>query len=200
MLDLSDRLVVIVGGGAVAARKARGLLEAGAMRVRAVSLTFSAEMPAQIERAEHEYDPRWIEGATIVFAATDNADVNDQIVRDARRLGILVNRADSHEDNPGDFATPAVHREGELTITVSANSPALSAAIRDRLVQHCDAKWAKMTGAMQTLRPRILAGGAAIEFRRNAFRDLASDEAMEILDRHGLEELWAWLRERNKGI
>jgi hypothetical protein len=57
-----------------------------------------------------------------------------------------------------------------------------------------------MAAAMRELRPRILAGGAAIECRRNAFRDLASDEAMDILDRHGLEELWAWLRERNKGI
>jgi precorrin-2 dehydrogenase/sirohydrochlorin ferrochelatase len=200
MLDLSDRLVVIVGGGAVAARKARGLLEAGATRVRAVSPTFSAEMPAQIERVEHEYDPRWIDGATLVFAATDNAGVNDQIVRDARRLGILVNRADSHEDNPGDFATPAVHRDGELILTMSANSPALSAAIRDRLAEHCDPKWTKMAAAMCELRPRIVAGGAPIEYRRNAFRDLASDEAMEILDRDGLEQLWAWLRERNKGI
>src|SRR5436190_18702570 len=95
MLDLSNRLVVIVGGGAVAARKARGLFEAGAKRVRVISPTFSAEMPAQLERVEHEYDPQWIEGATLVFAATDNTEVNDRIVRDARRLGIFVNRADS---------------------------------------------------------------------------------------------------------
>ena len=200
MLDLSDRLVVIVGGGAVAARKARGLLDAGAMRIRVISPTFTPEMPAQVERVQREYDPHAIEGATLVFAATDDAGVNDRIVRDARRLGILVNRADSDEDNPGDFTTPAVHRDGELTITVSASSPALSAAIRDRLAQHCDAKWAKMAAAMRELRPRIVASGAPIEYRRNAFRDLASDDAMDILDRHGLEELWAWVRERNKGI
>ena len=200
MLDLRDRLVVIVGGGAVAARKARGLIEAGAMRVRVVSPIFGGEMPAQVERVTHEYSPQWIEGATLVFAATDNAGVNDQVVRDARRLGILVNRADSDEENPGDFTTPAVHRDGELTITVSASSPALSAAIRDRLAQRCEPKWTKMAAAMRELRPRILAGDAPIEYRRNAFRDLASEQAMEILDRQGVEELWAWLRERNKGI
>ena len=200
MLDLSDRLVVIVGGGAVAARKARGLLEAGARRVRVVSPTFSAEIPAQAERVEQEYDARWIESATLVFAATDNSEVNDRIVRDARRLDILVNRTDADEGTPGDFTTPAIHRDGELTITVSGSSPALSAAIRDRLARDCDPKWAKMAAAMRELRPRILAGGAPIEYRRNAFRDLASDEAMEILDRHGIEELWAWVRERNRGI
>jgi siroheme synthase-like protein len=200
MLDLTDRLAVIIGGGAVAARKARGLFEAGATRVRVVSPALSQDMPSQVERVQQEYDVRWLEGATIVFAATDDSEVNGWVVRDARRLGVLVSRADSDQENPGDFTTPAIHRDDELTIAVSTNSPALSAAIRDRLAQHCQPKWVKMAEAMRELRPRIVAGAAPIEFRRNAFRDLASEEAMDILDRHGVEELWAWVRERNKGI
>jgi precorrin-2 dehydrogenase / sirohydrochlorin ferrochelatase len=201
MLDLADRLVVIVGGGAVAARKANGLIEAGATRLRVVSPTFCEQIPAVLERVEQAYDPQHLTGATLVFAATDRPEVNQAVVRDAHRLGLLVNRADADEEEPGDFTTPAVLRDGELLVTVSAGgSPALAAAIRDRIKEQVQAKWVTMAAAMQELRPRILASGAAIDQRRNAFRDLASDEAMDLLERRGLDELWSWLQARHKGI
>jgi precorrin-2 dehydrogenase/sirohydrochlorin ferrochelatase len=201
MLDLTDRLVVIVGGGAVAARKAKGLLDAGATRVRVISPAFCDQMPAGIEHVEQEYDPQHLSGATLVFAATDQPEVNQRVVRDAHRLGLLVNRADADDDEPGDFTTPAILRDGGLLVTVSAGgSPALTAAIRDRIKEQVQPKWVRMAAAMQELRPRILAGGAAIDQRRAAFRDLASDEAMDVLERRGPDELWTWLQARNKGI
>ena len=198
MLDVSSRLVVIVGGGGVAARKCRGLLDAGATRVRVVSPAFCEGLPGGLERVEGEYEPRWLDGASLAFAATDRPEVNQAVVRDARRMGILVNRADADDDEPGDFATPALFREGELVVTVSAGgAPALAAAVRDDLRHSLRPRWAAMAGAMRSLRPRIRDSGAAIEHRRAAFRDLASPEAMDVLERGGVETLWSWLRERN---
>jgi precorrin-2 dehydrogenase/sirohydrochlorin ferrochelatase len=201
MLEVSSRLVVIVGGGAVAARKARGLLDAGATRVRVVSPVFCESMPAGIERIGREYQTGDLNGASLVFAATDRPEVNQQVVRDANGLGVLVNRADADEEAPGDFSTPAVLREGELMITVSAGgSPALAAVIRDGLRDRLERRWAAMAAAMQELRPRIRDGGAPIETRRAAFRDLASDEAMAVLERGGVDDLWSWLRRRHGTI
>src|SRR4051812_19024967 len=55
MLDVSNRLAVIVGGGVVGARKARGLLDAGAGRVRVISPTFCESLPRSVERVERPY-------------------------------------------------------------------------------------------------------------------------------------------------
>jgi siroheme synthase (precorrin-2 oxidase/ferrochelatase) len=111
----------------------------------------------------------------------------------------MVSRADSDEEEPGDFATPAVLREGELVVTVSAGgSPALAAAVRDGLRGKLDPRWGKMAAAMQALRPRITARrDVAIARRREMLRSLAGEEAMSVLDREGAEGLWTWLMERS---
>src|SRR3954467_4702123 len=70
MLDVTDRPVVIVGGGAVAVRKARGLLNAGATRVTIVASEFHADLPSGVHRMAERYEPRHLEGAELVFAAT----------------------------------------------------------------------------------------------------------------------------------
>src|SRR5258708_7438706 len=131
MLDVSERLIVIIGGGSVAARKAKGLLDAGAMRVRIVAPDFCSDIPGSIERITESYDVRLLEGAGLVFAATDNPEVNAAVVRDAHRLGLLVCRADYADEDAGDFSTPAVLREDDLVVTVSASgNPTLAAAVR----------------------------------------------------------------------
>src|SRR5262245_58599161 len=136
MLDVSDRLVVIIGGGTVAARKAAGVIGAGAPRVRVVSTDFCKSMPTNVERINERYATNYLDGANLVFAATSDSTVNDQIVRDARAKGILASRADSDDDEPGDFLTPALFRDGRVTVTVSAGSPALSVLIRDELARN----------------------------------------------------------------
>lgn len=201
VLDVTDRLVVIIGGGDVAARKVRGLLSAGATRVKVVSPTFCEAMPPGVERVVAAYESKHLSGAQLVFAATDDGAVNGRIVREAHELGLLVNRADADDDEPGDFSTPALLRQGQLLVAVSAGgSPALAVNVRDSLREHVQPKWVAMADAMRELRPRIMTSPAPIDARRSAFHDLAGDEAMDILVRDGIDELWAWLRERNKGI
>jgi precorrin-2 dehydrogenase/sirohydrochlorin ferrochelatase len=201
LLDLSDRPVVIVGGGRVAARKARGLLDAGATRVRVISPAFDDALPAEVDRITRPYEPADLDGAGLVFAATDRPDVNAAVVRDARARGLLVNRADGDDERPGDFTTPAALHDGDLLITVSAGgSPALAAALRDHLRDRVEPRWRLMAAQMRSLRPRILAAGVPIEIRRQAFRDLATGEAMDILERLGPDELLTWLQDRHPGV
>ena len=196
MLDVTDRLVVIVGGGAVAVRKVKTLLEAGATRVRVISRTFHEQMPPHVERVEQEYEPRHLDGAGLAYAATDSMDVNDRIVRDAKSLGVLVNRLD--EGVPaGDFVTPAGWRQGEVVLAVSAGSAALSVVIRDDLAAHLDDRHVRMSQVMADLRPKIRDSGLEPARRTAIFRELATEDACDVLRERGERGLYDWLAQRH---
>jgi len=197
MLDVTGRRVVIIGGGAVAARKARGLLEAGATTIRCVAPEFCDEIPKEVERVRESYQPCHLDGANLVFAATDRPDVNDSVVRDAHARNLLVNRADVDEQDPGDFIVPAKLNRGEVTLTISAGSPALSALIRDRLHELFDPRWEQMAGAMRELRPFIKAANPQVSMRRAIFRELASEEALNVVADRGTAGLREWLLARH---
>lgn len=194
LLDVTERLVVIIGGGAVAARKAAGVQSAGGKRIRCVALEFHPDIPPLTERITNAYKPKHLDGAVLVFAATDQPTVNEAVVRDCRARGILVNRADVDEAEPGDFITPAKFAEGALIVTVSAGSPALSAAFRDSIAQSLDRRYIRMADAMQELRPIIRGTPGLTQARRaEIFRALAGGDALGELEAGGMKALRSWL-------
>lgn len=194
MLDVTDRLAVIIGGGGVAARKAAGLIECGARRVRCISPVFGDAIPPAVERVEARYVPAHLDGAALVFAATDDPGVNEAVVRDARGRGLPVNRADADDDTPGDFITPARLQMPAVTVTVSAGSPALAVFIRDGIARRWDASWSAMAEAMRELRPLIVRRRELGPKRRQKiFRELASDEAAGVAAAGGPGALRQWL-------
>jgi siroheme synthase-like protein len=198
LLDVSDRRILIVGGGAVAVRKAQGVLGAGARDVTCVAPQIHAEMPDAVQKIAEPYGPQHLAGMGLVFAATDSSMLNSQVVADARARRILVSRADTDDDSPGDFSVPARLDIGPVVVTVSAGSPALAVRIRDGLSARFDSRWTAMAEAMQHLRP-IIRDKAKLSpgRRREVFRDLAGDEAMDVLASGGLEELHRWLAGRH---
>jgi len=196
MLDVEDRLIVIIGGGNVAARKAMRLIEAGGPRIRAVAPRFDDGFPEVAERINELYRAEHLDGGQLVFAATDSAEVNAAVVRDAHARNLLVCRADTDDEEPGDFSTPARFWDGPVIVTVSAESPALAVLIRDGLQQRFDQRWSMMAQAMQTLRPRVL-DRAPASARPQIFRSLATEEALAVLEAKGLHGLQRWLVERH---
>jgi siroheme synthase-like protein len=196
-VDLSDRLVVIIGGGTVAVRKAQGLLAAGATMVQCVAIHFHADMPSGVQRIAEAFEPRHLDGAWLVFAATDVPAVNEQVVREAHRRNLLVNRADADEERPGDFVTPAIWRSEAVLVGVSAGgSPALAAAMRDDVAKKMDPRHVHMAAVMQELRPIIRANVADIARRREIFRELAGAAAMDMLHEGGVATVRRWLAGR----
>ncbi|HTL28036.1 MAG TPA: bifunctional precorrin-2 dehydrogenase/sirohydrochlorin ferrochelatase [Tepidisphaeraceae bacterium] len=195
LLDVSNRLIVIVGGGSVAGRKAAGLIEAGVTRIRVVAPEVSDQMPAGVDCVREAYHPQHLEGAALVFAATNSREVNDAVTRDARARGILVNQAD--DPTAGDFSTPAQLRRGTITIAVSAGNPSLSVFIRDALRAQFDDRWQEMAQALLELRPQLQNDARLDDVsRQKLFRDLASDEAMDVLHRDGVDGLRKWITEK----
>jgi precorrin-2 dehydrogenase/sirohydrochlorin ferrochelatase len=136
-LDLRGRRCLVVGGGAIAARKVLGLLDCGAR----VAIVSPAVVPAiarlaatgRVEhraRAFRRVDAR---GCRLVIAATGVPAVDDAVVETARGHGGLVNAV----DRPAlcDFIYGSVLRRGQLQIAVSTGgrAPALAREIRRRL-------------------------------------------------------------------
>jgi precorrin-2 dehydrogenase/sirohydrochlorin ferrochelatase len=197
MLDVTQLRIVVIGAGAVAARKVRGLLDAGATRVCVVAPVFDASFPQGVERIAQSYMPERLDGAALVFAATDAPQVNARVAADARARGAMVCRADVDEDEPADFSTPALFRAGEVIVTVSAaGAPAVGAAIRDHLRDALDERWVALARIMRTWRPRIRQCPAfSAARRREAFRALASRDALDTLG-NGEAALWDWIVER----
>ena len=195
ILDLTSLPIVIVGGGQVALRKAVSLLDSGATAVRAVAPSFHPDFPAAVPQTRDLYRSEHLTEARLVFAATAEAAINDQVVRDAHARGVLVNRVDHEGSAEGDFTVPAVHRDGSLIIAVATgHSPALSAELRNRLTQTLDPGWARLAGFSEGIRPRILAIPSLGQTnRREIFRLLASEEAMQRARNGDMDTLWNWL-------
>jgi precorrin-2 dehydrogenase/sirohydrochlorin ferrochelatase len=199
MLDVTARRVVIVGGGAVAARKAAGLIQAGAKYVVCIAPTFDSDLPDAVQRIVASYEPAHLESAGLVFAATNSPEINRRIVADAHQRGLLVCRADTDADadRAGDFATPARFRCGDVIVTVSAGgNPALAGLIRDQLQRHFDPRWEQMAAALRRLRPAIKASAIDAQRRRAALRALATEAALQVLVNGGVDALREWLARR----
>jgi precorrin-2 dehydrogenase/sirohydrochlorin ferrochelatase len=193
MLDLTGRTIVIIGGGAVASRKATGVTSAGAKIVRVISPEFRASFMTNVEKIHRHYQPGDLRDADLAFAATDNEEVNDAVVAEARQRKVLVCRADSGDLLSGDFTTPAMFANGPVTVTVSAQSAALAAVIRDSLQDSFDPRWIAMADAMQILRPIIKSSGKTPSQRAVLFRALATPTARQILAQGGVEALKNWI-------
>jgi siroheme synthase-like protein len=198
MLDVSNRRIVVIGGGAVAARKVASLVAAGATRIRVVSPELKAKFPETAEIQIGSYHCDVVKDADLVFTATDVTAVNDAVVRDCRALGIWVNRADASDDLSGDFSTPAKFQTGAITVTVSAGSAALTTMVRDQLQERFDPAWAVMADAMKELRPMIKITNDAGD-RPDLFRALATPEAITILRDKGIDGLKEWITQLNTG-
>ena len=142
-MDVSGRRCVVVGGGGVAARKARGLLGSGA-RVVVIS-------------------PADLSGAFLAFAATDSREVNAAVAREARESGVPVNVADRPAE--GDFALPSVLRRGGLQVAVSTGgaSPTLARRVRAGLEASFAPEWAGIVERYGAARLAGAAPGAEVE-------------------------------------
>ena len=188
-LNLVGKLSVVVGGGGVAERKVQGLL-AGSGMVRVVSPAVSPVVrllarEGAIEWRQHPYSAVDLEGAFLVFAATNIPEVQRAVLADARAAGLLVNIAD--DPQACDFHVPASIRRGDLTLCVATNgkSPAVAAMVRRRLERDFGEEYGQLTALMALLRDRVLAESAeSQEEKKILFQKILHDDIVD------------WLRDR----
>jgi siroheme synthase-like protein len=185
VLDGSAIEALVVGGGEVALRRSRALLDAGAtVRVVAREVT----PPLQDLAARHArltittaaYAPGHIGDAQLVVAATDDRAINAQVASDARARHRLVNVADAPE--LGNVVMPAVHRTEDLVIAVSAaGAPGVAAKLRDVLAARFDSRYGTAVRQLAKMRRRLLDGGER-ERWQVAAKELMTDDFCEAIE------------------
>lgn len=177
MLDGAQLRALVVGGGGVATRKVRGLLDAGAtVRVVAPAVcdALGAIASPRLTIERRAYATGDVGDALLVIAATDAREVNARVAVEARALGRLVNVADAPDE--GNCATCATHRAGDLTVAVGAGGlPAVAARVRDLVAERLDDRYASALAGLLVLRRRLLADQGSDAWRAVA-DDLLGDD------------------------
>lgn len=159
-LRLLGRDVLVVGGGAVAARRARGLLDAGAK----VTVVAPEAGPDVVHLAEaglvawvrRGYQTRDLDGVWFVQTATGRPAVDARVAAEAEERRIWCVNAADHEASAA--WTPAVARVDDVTVAVNAGGdPRRAKALKDAIVL------ALRTGRLPLRRHRKAAPGDSVD-------------------------------------
>ncbi|QQS51277.1 MAG: bifunctional precorrin-2 dehydrogenase/sirohydrochlorin ferrochelatase [Bacteroidota bacterium] len=129
-LNISHKLIVIVGGGRVAYHKIKLLLPF-TNHIKVIAREVCQELrDLHIPFIEKDYIDSDLEDAFLVYACTNIKNLNEQVYHDAHKLGILVNVV----DNPPlcDFVSPAIYKKDHMTVAVGSNARDVYASIRWR--------------------------------------------------------------------
>lgn len=188
LLDLRGKLCVIVGGGEVARRKIEHLLEAGAHvrvvapKIHKVIRKWATEGEA-VELITRSYSADSLEGRPrLVFACTDDAEVNRRVAEDANELGIDVNRADDPKGSA--FHVPSMVRREDLLLTVSTGgqAPALAREVCHRLEQQFGPAWGEFVDLLGQLRKSWQTKGENARIHGRMLEIISSDtfEVMQL--------------------
>ena len=188
-LELTGRRAVVVGGGAVAVRKARSLLAAKARlvvvgeKVNDVLTGLCADSGAELIRSKYSKD--YLAGAVLVIAATNDPRLNGRIYKDCQELEILCNVVD--QPDLCDFYVPAVVKRGDLQIAIGTEGdcPAYAGHIRKKLEQIFTEKHGEFLADLETLRQRIIEDVPNPTDRTTLLGELVDDESFEYFAKNG---------------
>ncbi len=188
-LDLTEKRVVVIGAGSVAARKVISLCDANAdILVIAEKIHHEFEqlckdLPISIQ--QESYNPDHLENAVLAIAATSDNELNKQIYADCKTRNILCNVVDVPD--LCDFYVPAVINRGSLQIAIGTDGkcPAYAAQIRRKLEKLFTEDNAKFLDELDAQRKIIVAGAIPPENRKPALKKLAADESFDFFVENG---------------
>jgi precorrin-2 dehydrogenase len=197
-LKIKDQLCLVIGGGSVATRKVASLLSCGAV-VRVISPQAKKRIcelaeTGLLEWLQRKYRHGDLQGARLVFAATDNHEIQDRIIGEANAAGILVNVVTRPEACT--FQVPAALRQGELLITVSTGggSPALATRIKQELQRVYGADYGRLVALMSELRRQVVPSSGLQKEHKRIFERVLDADVFAYIRKQEWGELEALLR------
>ncbi|MCA1586041.1 MAG: uroporphyrinogen-III C-methyltransferase [Acidobacteria bacterium] len=180
-LDLTDRAVLVVGGGPVAAGKLQPLLQAHARVTVVAPDVVPSIASAGVPIHRRPFEPHDLDGCWYVVAAAPPS-VNAQVAREAEARRIFVNAVD---DPPhATVFAGAVVRRGPVTVSISTGgeAPALARLMREALERLLPESLVEWTAVARALRAEWRRDGMPMGERRSALLDtlvsMHSEEAV----------------------
>ncbi len=187
MLKVSGKKCVVVGGGEVAEQKVKQLLDCDASVV-VISPDLCSELTelarqGQIQWLPMRYEPSVLEGAFLVFACTDDEEVNRRIFSDCEVRKIWCNVVDVPE--LCNFYMPSILRRGGFVIAVSTsgNSPALARKVRMFLESIFGEEFGILVGLLGEMKDEMRGTLKTVEQRR------------KFIERVWTSDIWRYLSE-----
>lgn len=157
--QLRGRDCLLVGGGDVAERKARLLMEAGA-RLTVNALAFSPQFTVwanegMLTLAAGEFNDALLDTSWLVIAATDDNDVNQRVSDAAEARRIFCNVVDAPKE--ASFIMPSIIDRSPLMVAVSSGgtSPVLARLLREKLEAVLPQHLGQLAGYAGKLRERV---------------------------------------------
>lgn len=199
-LDLTGQACLVLGGGSVAERKVRRLLDEGAV----VTVIAPALTPAlQILAEEHQlswqrrtYQPGDETTFFLIICATDDEAVSQAVSAAAKAQGKLLNVCDVPD--LCNFTLPSIVRQGDLQLTISTNgkAPAFSRWLRKHLEQHFDERYGRWMAELAAIRKEGQALLATSRDRQAFWRQALTDDVMDLVENNEIDAASSLLRKR----
>jgi uroporphyrin-III C-methyltransferase/precorrin-2 dehydrogenase/sirohydrochlorin ferrochelatase len=158
-LKLRDRPVLLVGGGAIALRKARLLVSAGA-RLSIVAPDVRSELLTMAARGGHriierKFRPSDVLGHWLVVSATGNSDVERAVFERATDAGVFCNGVDDIDNCS--YITPAIVDRGSVVVAISTGgaAPVLARKLREQIESLLPAGLSNLAELAKSWRDRV---------------------------------------------
>lgn len=175
-LDLKEREVVIVGGGEKALQKLRLLAKTSA-RLKLIAedasetiFAFAKEHPLTIMR--RGFTDADVDGAAIIFAASDDPALDARVAAAARARGVQINVVDGPSESS--FIMPAIVDRDPVVVAIGTEgaAPILAREIKSKIESWLPAQFGRVAQRAQALRHRVQEAIADPTVRRRTWEAL----------------------------
>lgn len=191
-LNLTNKKATVFGGGKVAERKIKTLLETGA-KINLISPKTTNYLEdlfykKRICWIKDVYSPTYIKESFLVIAATNDRIINSTISKHCQEQNILVNVVDSLEDSS--FIVNASVKRGDLNIAISTSgkSPALAKQIRKEIQEIYGPEYGQLIDFLGEIRIIIKNKINSPEKRQQFYYKVISPEIIDLLKKNRIEE------------
>lgn len=201
LLNLQKYPCLIVGGGKVAHRKVLSLLLFNA-KITVISPRICKPLKElhkskKIELFTKSYSKEYLNNFKIVFSTTDNKKVNEQVYKDCKKEGILLNVADNLP--LCDFILPANVKRGALTISISSQgkAPFMVSELKKKSEHIFSPAYTDILKLASEFRKRLMTNGKfkSLKSRTIAFNKFLTVDWKLILEQEGKNNAFKIMRE-----
>lgn len=179
IIDLSQKKIIIVGGGKIAARKAKVMREEGAI-ITFIAPEFSEEVHELSKQMDYTLikrapRPEDFSEVILVILATNNRTVNHNLVK-SLPVNQLVCVVD--ESGEGNVTFPATVRRGHLQIAVTSNgaSPKLTRKLKKELEMQFDESWVEYTAWLSVMREKVKRMDISFQEKQNILLEVLEEK------------------------